>query len=304
MPEIFSFIVISYNRAKDTIDALKNILWLDNVKGWQKEIIILNNNSPEDYKLLEDYIFSLPDELQKSIIYIHHHENLGVSGGRNFCIRKASGKYLFFLDDDAEIVQQNAIQIVLEKFEKYTFKNLGIIGFPGKNPYTNEYQSPIKNETLIKNKNEIFCNLFYGYGHVFPKSLINDTGYYQEDFFYGMEENDLSYTAIKKGYSILFSKDILILHKVNPEGREASLQTQARYFENRMIAVYKHLPFLYLCTQYIMWSLYFLANTKFNIIAYLKAIAHLKKRLKSVQRQPMNEKGMHYLRKVKARLWY
>lgn len=304
MLNTFSFIVISYNRAKDTIDALKNILWLDNVEGWEKEIIILNNNSSEDYLPLEHYIAQCSIEIQKTIHYIHHNENLGVSGGRNFCIKKATGKYLFFLDDDAEIVQQNAIAIILKKFEQYKSENLGIIGFLGKNPYNNTYQSPIKNQALIKDKNEIFYNLFYGYGHVFPKALIENTGYYQEDFFYGMEENDLSYASIKKGYAILFSKDILVLHKVNPNGREPNIQTKSRLFQNRMIVVYKHLPFIYVLTQFIMWSFYFLYHSKINIIAYFKALIQLKQRIKLVQRKPMNQKGMAYLRKVQARLWY
>lgn len=304
MPNIFSFIIISYNRVKDTIDALKNVLNLNDVNHWRKEIIILNNNSTEDYSALEKHIKELPAEQQAQINYIHHSKNLGVAGGRNFCIQQAKGTYLFFLDDDAEIVQKNAIQIILDYYQKYAFKNLGIIGFIGKNQFDNSYQTPIKNQILMKDKNEVFYNLFYGFGHVFPKSLIDKTGYYQDDFFYGMEEYDLSFLAIKNGYSILFSKEIVVLHKVNPNGREQSIQTQIRYFENRMIVCYKHLPIFYVITQFLMWSMYFLVNTKLNFIAYFKSIRHLIKRIQPLKREPMNEKGMIYLRKVRARLWY
>ena len=56
MHKIFSFIIISYNRAEDTIDAVKNVLSLDDVQGWKKEIIVLNNNSTQDYIEFENYI--------------------------------------------------------------------------------------------------------------------------------------------------------------------------------------------------------------------------------------------------------
>jgi GT2 family glycosyltransferase len=304
MLNIFSFIVISYNRVEETIDAVKNILSLDNIEHWKKEIIVLNNNSTQDYGIFSNYLNSIPVSDKYDINYIHHTENLGVAGGRNFCIKKATGKYLFFLDDDAEIVQKNLIQLVLDKYKKYENENLAIIGCLGKNPYTNEWQTPIKNPKLMNNRNEIFYYLFYGFGHVFPKSLIEKTGYYQDDFFYGMEENDLAFATIKAGNAILFTNDILILHKVNPNGREPNITTQSRYFQNRLIVVYKHLPFVYVCTQFIMWSLYFLFHTKFNLKYYVLSLLSLKKRLKNVDRQVMPKSGMEYLKKVQARLWY
>lgn len=42
MSELFSFVIISFNRADDTIDAVKNVLWLQDVPGWTKEIVVLN----------------------------------------------------------------------------------------------------------------------------------------------------------------------------------------------------------------------------------------------------------------------
>ena len=56
MNEIFSFLIISFNRAEDTIDAVKNVLQLDNVNGWTKEIIVLNNGSTQDYCIFQNYL--------------------------------------------------------------------------------------------------------------------------------------------------------------------------------------------------------------------------------------------------------
>lgn len=304
MNTIFSFIIISYNRAQDTIDAVKNVLGLYKVDGWQKEIIVLNNASTTDYSIFESYLNQLSAEEKYIINYINSDTNLGVAGGRNLCIKKATGKYLLFMDDDAEITNQDVIQKVLNLYDKYQHQRLAIIGFLGKNPYTGKTETPLKNPNLIKDKNEIFYNLFFGYGHVFPKSLIDETGFYQDDFFYGMEEYDLSYATIKNGYSILFTKEILVLHKQNPDGREPSKSTYARMFENKLIVVYKHLPNLYILTHFVMWSVFLIWKSKFDLSLYFKSLKKLNQRIKHATRLKMNINGMQYLKNVGARLWY
>ncbi|MEN9448993.1 MAG: hypothetical protein RJA25_2283 [Bacteroidota bacterium] len=304
MKQIFSFLIISYNRAEDTVEAVRNVLQLEEVEGWEKEIIILNNGSTQDYKSFQVYLETLSEEDRALIKYIYHSQNLGVAGGRNLCIKEASGKYLLFMDDDAEIVQKNAIQIILDKYEQYKSENLAIIGFLGKIPASGKEEMPLKNPALMAGKSDLFYNLFFGYGHVFPKSLIEKTGYYQEDFFYGMEEYDLSYATVKAGYSILFTRDILVLHKINPEGREPSRTTYARMFSNKVVVLYKHLPMLYVVTHFLMWSVFFLVKSKGDFTMYFKTVRKLFKRLKAAPRQVMNKDGMKYLHKVKARLWY
>lgn len=304
MNDIFSFVIISFNRAEDTIDAVKNVLQLDEVSGWTKEIVVLNNGSTQDYAIFQNYLNTLSAEEKKLVNYINHPENLGVAGGRNLCIREAKGKYLLFMDDDSEIANKDVIQKVLDLYKKYDKEKLAIIGFLGQNPFSGKFDMPLKNPKLIEGKQEVFYNLFFGYGHVFPKSLVKETGYYQEDFFYGMEEYDLSYATVKAGYSILFTKDILAIHKQNPNGREPGNITQARFFENKMIVVYKHLPLFYVVTHFIFWSGYFLYKSKFALYLYVKSVFSMFRRMKVAQRTVINANGMHYLRKVKARLLY
>lgn len=304
MDNVFSFIIISYNRAQDTIDAVKNVLSLDNIAGWKKEIIVLNNASTTDYSIFESYLNQLSEEYKSLVNYINHDKNLGVAGGRNLCIQKATGKYLLFMDDDAEITNQDVIQKVLELYKKYEKENLAIIGFLGKNPFTGKTEMPLKDPKLIEGKSELFYNLFFGYGHVFPKALIEKTGYYQDDFFYGMEEYDLSYATIKAGYSILFTKEILVLHKQNPDGREPGKTTYARMFENKMIVVYKHLPMQFVISHFIMWSAFLLKKSGLDIGLYFKTIKSMRRRMQAANRVIMNSNGMSYLKKVHARITY
>jgi GT2 family glycosyltransferase len=304
MNKLFSFIIISYNRPDDTIEAVRNVLQLDDAPGYDKEIIILNNGSSVSYTTFEAYLNTIPAGQQANLHYINHPENLGVAGGRNLCIRQAKGEYLFFLDDDAEVATKNAIPLVLEKFKKYEPENIRLIGFSTMNPFTGQYDNPVKGRDKRENEKEFFYNIFWGCGHVFRKDLIAETGFYQDDFFYGMEEYDLAYATIKKGYTLLFTKDILVLHKFNPSGREPSKLTYARMFENKTLVAWKHLPLLYVVTHFMIWSGYFLLKSKGAILLYFRTLKSLYTRMKAAKREVMNAKGMDYLRKVGARITY
>ena len=69
----FSFLIISFNRAEDTIDAIKNVLQLENVQGWEKEIIVLNNGSTTDYSIIPAFIQTLTLEENAIIQYSRFH---------------------------------------------------------------------------------------------------------------------------------------------------------------------------------------------------------------------------------------
>ncbi|MEZ4878739.1 MAG: glycosyltransferase [Chitinophagales bacterium] len=198
MNDVFSFLIISYNRPKDTIDAVANVLSLSNFDGFSKEIIVVNNASTDSYQIFEDYIAQLSPEQKSLVQYIYSDKNLGVAGGRNLLIQKAKGKYLLFMDDDAEINYPSVIEYVIKVYDEYKKYNLGIVGFKGINPFTNKVERPIKDLTLLKTNNEIFYNSFFGYGHVIKADILQQTGLYQDDFFYGMEEYDIAYTLLKQ----------------------------------------------------------------------------------------------------------
>lgn len=62
-----------------------------------------------------------------------------------------------------------------------------------------------------------FETYFYAGGaHAVKREVIEQLGSYPDDFFYGMEEYDLSYRIINAGYSIVYSDKIVMLHKESP----------------------------------------------------------------------------------------
>ena len=56
MSQRYSFIILSYNRPQETIEAVDNVInFLDTPEGCFKEIVIVNNNSSVDYTVCEQY---------------------------------------------------------------------------------------------------------------------------------------------------------------------------------------------------------------------------------------------------------
>lgn len=298
MNNIFSFVIISYNRCSDTILALKNIIGLENYKSYRKEIIILNNFSTEDYSPLEIEIRKRSHEAD--IVYLNHKVNLGVAGGRNFAYKKAKGDYILFLDDDAEILTPNTIALIVNKF--LSSPQLKIIGFAQKF-LDGSFSNPIKRNFLNQSE-EIETYFFWGYGHVIRAGLFDEVGYYSDDFFYGMEEYELSYLTLDAGYKLLFMPQIIVLHKVNKKGREAQITTWGRMFQNKTLLAFKYLPFLYFITHFLMWSTFYLFKSRMKVKQYFSNVKMLFERLKQIKRKPLKKETIKYMKTIHARLTY
>ncbi|NNC95218.1 MAG: glycosyltransferase family 2 protein [Chitinophagales bacterium] len=302
-PKIFSFVIISFNRPQETIEVVQNILEIENVDGFSKEILVINNGSEKSYGSFEAYLDNLNHEDRQKVIYIDHPENTGVAGGRNIGIKKATGNYLFFIDDDAEFEENFVLPFTLEKFKEYEKDNVKLIGFVVKNYYDGSLDLPVKDKSKAREK-EFLNNLFWGGAHVIKKEVFDDVGLYTDEFFYGMEEYDLAYKTLDAGYRILFTSSINVLHKVSPEGREPERTKFRRMLENKVLVAYKYLPKRYVLSHLFMWSFFYLYKSKGHITGFIKIFTSLKERSKNTERNVISKETIKYIRSVKGRLWY
>ena len=62
--------------------------------------------------------------------------------------------------------------------------------------------------------------LFYWCWACNKERSLSKAGFYPKDLgLYGGEERDLSFRILEAGYQILYASDIVIYHKVSPNGR-------------------------------------------------------------------------------------
>ncbi|MBS1607593.1 MAG: glycosyltransferase [Bacteroidetes bacterium] len=296
------FIIITYNRPSDTLELLKNIATLDKANDLLEEIIVVNNASSENYDEVESYIKRNKD---LPFYYYASPENKGVSGGRNYAIKKSNAPILVFLDDDAVFKNKDALINILNAFNQDN--QAGILAFKVYYYDTLEMQkNAFPHKQFIKKKDLPHFDTYYypGCAHAIRKEVFDKINYYPEDFFYGMEEYDLSYRAIDSGYTIEYTGTVQVLHKESPLGRMPSEEKIRSMWVNKSKVSWKYLPRIYYFTTKWMWSFEYLQKTKFNLKGWFKGWGQIKRIPSTEIRKVISPRSIDYLKKVNARLWY
>jgi GT2 family glycosyltransferase len=297
-----SFVIITYNRPEDALALAENISQLQGLDQLVEEVIIVNNRSSVSYQSLEDFIAAHP---AIPFRYFVAEENLGVSRGRNYAIQQSRAPILVFLDDDALIRNSDALQAMTDIFGKDP--ELGIAAFKVYYYSTGEMQKnafPHKRFAERKDWPHFETYYFSGCAHAIRRTVFETVGYYPENFFYGMEEYDLSYRALDAGYTIRYDARVIILHKESPTGRLTPREKRKGMWLNKSKVAWKYLPVRYFATTAFIWSCWYLFKSKGDIGGYFRGWDTVFKVPGAEKRRPVGPACWAYLKKVKARLAY
>ena len=274
--KIISIITINYNGLKDTCE-LMDTLPLDDESI---EVIVVDNASREDEA-------SVIEQRYPQVKVVRSKENLGFAGGNNLGIEVASGKYLYFINNDTLLsLQGNAVakpkhgmqaelRCLVDRLEsdpkigmvcpkiRFTWGE-NLIQFAG---YTPLSRITLRNHAIGFNESD------YGqydtahptpYGHgaamMVRREAIDKAGMMPTCFFLYYEELDWSMMIRRAGYDIWYEPASNIYHKESQTtGQESPLRT---YYitRNRLLLVRRNspLPWRYLSYIYLI----FIAGTK------------------------------------------
>ena len=230
----FGFIIISYNRPGDLLDLLKSIAALEKKEELLQEVIVVNNCSTESYASVVEYIASVPE---LPVRYINAPENLGVARGRNFAFAQSTAPLLIVVDDDIIIQTKNCLENLINEFsidrpeDPKAIISLKVLYYD-----TMKVQkSAFPHKKFDEYGGKSFFDTYYyaGCAHVMKREIIEKVGLYPPDFFYGMEEYDLSYRILDAGYSIVYSDKVVLLHKESPLGRRPQKEKLQMMWVNR-----------------------------------------------------------------------
>ncbi len=243
MPEnrpLVSIISVSYKQAEVTCAMLNS---LNTLSYPRLEVIVVDNASPEDphQELLAVY----PD-----LIYIRSEKNLGFSGGNNLGIQASRGEYLFFVNNDTELIE-GSIEQLLALFEArpqlgavspliyhhpdYHHQKGELIQYAGTtpvNPYTARNET-IGAETLDRGQYKMPYPTAYVHGAAMMvrREVVEKVGMMPEIFFLYYEELDWCEKMREAGYEIYVEPRAKIHHKESVSvGKMSTLKT---YYLNR-----------------------------------------------------------------------
>jgi len=299
-----SIVIITYNRPADMLDLARNIATLDEAERLES-IIIVNNRSTESYVELEAFIASQPHLPFK---YYVAPENLGVSRGRNDALKRSNADVLVFLDDDALFSNADALVQIRTIFsESEGPRPMGIASFKVYYYATGELQQtafPHKQFEARKHLHRFDTAYFVGCAHAIRRTVFEKTGLYPVNFFYGMEEYDLSYRTLDAGFSIGYDDRVVIRHKESPGGRLTNRDKLRGMWVNKSKVAWKYLPKKYFYSTAFMWSLEYLKKSGWDFSGWLRGWRGVVRVPREERRVTIGGPAMEYLRRVEARLWY
>ena len=241
--------------------------------------------------------------------------SLGVAAGRNALMKKARGKILIVIDDDAVFADEDGIRNTIDHFLESP--DVGILAFKiMRHKEGNiDLQIPFSQRCREKwpklGKEPRVVSHFIGAGHALCREIIERCGLYQENFLFGEEELDLSYRVIQAGLEILYTPLIVVHHYPvasvlgDDPGKRAALELQF-HVRNRIWLAYKYLSFPYLPVYILVWIGYWgvqAVKTR-QVSAFLRGIGAGIRGLRELPRTPLNERAVEYLKENWGRLWY
>ena len=296
-----AIIIITYNRPADMLALAMNIDKLES-KELLEEVIIVNNNSTESYKEVKSFIQEHPSTPFK---FIASKDNLGVSRGRNFAIAQSTAPVLVLIDDDAEFQDIDVLQRIHISINENP--NAGILAMKILYYQNRQFQIngfPHKSFEKRKNLNSFDTYYFAGCGNIIVKEAFDKAGSFPTDFFYGMEEYDLSYRVLDAGYTIKYLADIVLLHKESPEGRQTKSDKLRGMWVNKTKVAWRYLPLYSYFTTAVTWSAFFLIKSKFDLIGFIKGLGAVVSIPFKEKRKLLTTTTLEYLSKVEARILY
>lgn len=242
---LVSLITINYNTAEHTIHLLRSIqkLSYENL-----EIIVVDNGSNEDPK--DVFLNEFPE-----IIYVRSDENLGFAGGNNIGITKASGEFIFFINNDTEL-EDEIIPRLIDRFfsdptiglisPKILYYKTKIIQFAGYTPLSIVARNrAIGNKTTDNGEFNRLVDSPYGHGAALmvKKEVINEVGKMPEIYFLYYEELDWCEMIRRKGYKIKVDQTVTIGHKESMSVGKLSSIKSYYLIRNRILFVRRNFTF-------------------------------------------------------------
>lgn len=289
--------IITYNRS----DILKkNLTYLIQFKHLYKKIFIVNNGSIDRTKSM----LNILSQKYNFIKSINLDNNKGVSS-RNIIFNESDSDFLIFIDDDAIINDfQKSINSILKNFHKDL--KLGVMQYKIIDNQSNKVlkrEFPFKySNTNLDQPHEI--SYFIGAGFVIRKQIYKKI-FFDENFFYGQEETDLSYRIIKEGYTMKYDPNLNLQHYRDQNGRLKPKEVIINNYYYRIVMNYKYLPVYITIISNFLWFLKTWRDSRSFFIS-LKTITrfYFKKESKNYKKSKLNLKQLHYIYKTNGRLFY
>lgn len=279
-----SVILINYNSSNFTIQCIKSIVEKVRVDLSYEVIIIDNNSKIDDFHTLDNFIANL--EFKTNFRLIRSKINLGFSGGNMLGANFANSEFLFFLNNDTELIN-DTVGILYD----FMIKNPNVVLSTGQMYNTNgsEHTSfgfiptfkikflglkflnkvnPIKYPIRSKSYNSpLKVELVTGAAMFFRTEIFNQIGGFDTNYFLYCEEEDIAQKISKTEYDIFVVPEAKFTHHTG-KSTKRNIEIEKENLISLMYYFRKNYSYL----GYWCWKLYyfikFIFKTRKDIIYF------------------------------------
>lgn len=224
------------------------------------EVLCVNDGSTDNsLSILDEY------EKKYSFIHVYTKNNGGLSSARNYGIRKASGKYIFFLDSDDMLADEHCLSFMVESMDS---NSLDAMYFDGKSFFEDEaiHQTNISYETAYQRKK---CYGYYQNGRDLFIDFVRNGDYYvssslqclrreflnEKQLFYieGIvyEDNIFTFKGMMLANRVMHRNRVVLLRRI----RTGSIMQSKLKFRNFYSLFISYLEIVQFC-RYSMEGIY------------------------------------------------
>lgn len=266
------------------------------------EVLVIDNSSDATAPEIRDAAESFG---RSELSYIRADNASGYPRSRNLGVARATGEIVAFLDDDAFFGGPDALSRIARAFAERS--SLGALACKIADPRTGAVdpkEFPHRDKTLPPDV-PFETTYFVGAGHAIRKKAFEEAGAYDESFFYGMEELDLSFRILDAGYEIWYEPAVAVWHAPSPKGRVAERLMWQQMLENRIKLGVRTLPWRYVVVSVAAWTGKIIGITgsiPLAIRAWYRAALSLPRLIRA--RKALRSETVRKIRALRGRLAY
>ncbi len=231
--------------------------------------------------------------------------NQGVPGARNRGVEAAQGAIVLFLDDDAQLVDDDAVDRAAKLF--FTDPQLVCVSFLIRDGQTgDEERRSIPRVDKRPPADDYQSAYFCGTGFAVRREAFQAAGAFWEPLVYSGEEIDLSYRLLERGGRVLHSRRIEVVHR--PSAARPSGQYVYYNLRSRCWVAVRNLPWPYVLSTTLCWWLHGAATALRQGYggAWLRGTCDALRGIPAAwrTRRVISPRTRHFLRQHSGRLWY
>ncbi|MBR6164257.1 glycosyltransferase family 2 protein [bacterium] len=237
-----SVIIVNYNTAQMTAESIKSVY--EKTNGLDFDIFVVDNAS-------KDNSCELIEQTFPEVKLIKSEENLGFGRANNLAIKESGAKYVFLLNSDT-ILKNNAVKILFDfmeenetvgacggnlfnKEDKHTISYFNALNLKTKTVKTlcltnffPDVKARLKEKGFNENNELKEVEVISGADLMIRKSVLDEVGVFDSDFFLYFEETELQFRIRKAGYKIFIVPNSEIYHL---EGATTTKNRKSRRYE-------------------------------------------------------------------------